>query len=479
MSENSKGRFINGRWTAAHGGAFEVHNPAHPDQVVSSWTASSPIDVEEALRAAGEAFHDWRGVPVFERHTALNAFAAAIEARLQDIAQAITLEQGKPLAEARAEASKALQEARFAFTQCLQPSGAASMGARPGFRNLVIRRPRGVIAAVTPWNFPILTPMRKIAPALAWGNCVVIKPSEFTPGAVALIADAAAQTLPSGVLQVVNGAAETARALIGSPLVQGITFTGSVSTGRLVYAAAAGSLAEISLELGGKNAAVVHDCADVAATASAIMGAAMQCAGQRCTAISRVIVRESLRAPLVRALVEIAEAAVLGDGMQPGVTMGPVTTAAQLSKVEQMVAEGLQSGALLRTGGRRVQPETAPRGRFYAPTVLDAVSASASIAREEIFGPVLSVLGYETLEQGIELVNDVPFGLTSSFFSNDYRAVRTFMEQARTGMLHVNHGTIPDSHMPFGGIGHSGVGAYSVGPSAQFFYTTEHAVYLP
>ena len=479
MSNIVRDRFFNGRWTAAHGSVLEVFNPAHPDRVVSRCTTSSPADVDEILQAASEAFRTWRCVPVFERYTALTNFAAAIEAALPDIAQAITLEQGKPLAEARAEAGKALQEARFAFTQCLQPSGAAPMGARPGFRDLVIRRPRGVIAAVTPWNFPILTPMRKIAPALAWGNCIVIKPSEFTPGAVALIADAAAQTLPAGVLQVVNGAAETARSLVGSPRVQGVTFTGSIATGRQVYVAAAESLAELSLELGGKNAAVVHDCDDIDAVASAIMGAAMQCAGQRCTAISRVIVHESLRTPLVNALVQIAEAAVLGDGMLPGMTMGPLTTAAQLDKVEQMVAEGLQAGALLRTGGCRMQPDNAREGRFYAPTILDAVPPSSSIAREEIFGPVLSVLGYDSLEQAIRLVNDVPHGLTSSFFSNDYRAVRNFMEQAQTGMLHVNHGTVPDSHMPFGGIGQSGVGAYSVGASAQAFYTTEHVVYLP
>ena len=224
---------------------------------------------------------------------------------------------------------------------------------------------------------------------------------------------------------------------------QGVTFTGSIATGRQVYVAAAESLAELSLELGGKNAAVVHDCDDIDAVASAIMGAAMQCAGQRCTTISRVIVHESLRTPLVNALVQIAEAAVLGDGMLPGMTMGPLTTAAQLDKVEQMVAEGLQAGALLRTGGCRMQPDNAREGRFYAPTILDDVPPSSSVAREEIFGPVLSVLGYDSLEQAIRLVNDVPHGLTSSFFSNDYRAVRNFMEQAQTGMLHVNHGTVP------------------------------------
>jgi aldehyde dehydrogenase (NAD+) len=479
MTESDRGLFRGGRWQAARGAAFKVTNPAHPGQVASRWTAATPEDVEEALQTAGKAFSSWGRVPVFERYAALTAFATAIEARGEEIARAITLEQGKPLAEARGELAKALQEARFAFTQCLQPSGAAPMGARPGFRDLVVRRPRGVIAAVTPWNFPILTPMRKISPALAYGNCIVIKPSEFTPGAVALVADAAALTLPPGVLQVVNGAAETARALTGSLRVQGITFTGSVGTGRQVYAAAAGSLAELSLELGGKNAAVVHDTADIPATADAIMGAAMQCAGQRCTAISRVIVREALREPLVRALVQLAETNVLGDGLNAGVSMGPVTTAAQLAKIEQMVIEGLASGAILRTGGRRVQPPDAPEGRFYAPTVLDAVPRDASVAREEVFGPVLSVMGYETLEDAIGLINGVPFGLTSSFFSNDYQAVRTFMEQARTGMLHINHGTVPDSHMPFGGIGHSGVGAYSVGPSAQSFYTTEHAVYMP
>jgi len=479
VASAERGLFSQGRWQAARGAAFEVGNPAHPGRVVGRWTAATPDEVEQSLAAAAQAFAGWRSVPVFERHARLTAFAAAIEARGEDIARAITLEQGKPLAEARGELAKALQETCFAFTQCLQATGAAPAGARPGFRNLVVRRPRGVIAAITPWNFPILTPMRKIAPALAWGNCIVVKPSEFTPGAVALVADAAALTLPPGVLQVVNGAAETAAALTGSPRVQGISFTGSVATGRRVFAAAAGSLAELSLELGGKNAAVVHDTPDIAATASAIMGAAMQCAGQRCTAISRVIVREPLREPLVQALVQIAQALVPGDGLEPGVTLGPVTTAAQLAKIEQMVSEGLQAGAVLRTGGTRVQPATAPQGRFYAPTVLDAVPRQAAVAREEIFGPVLSVMGYDTLDDAIALLNDVPYGLTSSFFSQDYRAVRRFMEEARTGMLHVNHGTVPDSHMPFGGIGDSGVGAFSVGASAQAFYTTEHSIYLP
>jgi acyl-CoA reductase-like NAD-dependent aldehyde dehydrogenase len=479
VSDDPKGALIGGRWRSGGGEPFEVHNPAHPDRVVGRWGVADAGDVEAALADAHRAFDAWRAVPVFERHAVLGAFAAALEARADEIARAIVLEQGKPLAEARGETAKAIQEARFAFTQCLQPSGAAPMGARPGFRNLVIRRPRGVIAAVTPWNFPILTPLRKIAPALAWGNCVVIKPSEFTPGAVALIAEAACATLPSGVLQVVNGGADTARALVGSPRVQGVSFTGSVPTGRQVYAAAAQSLAEISLELGGKNAAVVHDCEDIDAVAAAIMGAAMQCSGQRCTAISRIVVREPLREPLVRALVRLAERAVPGDGLLPATTLGPVTTAAQLEKIGRMVADGLRDGAVLRTGGVRLQPDSAPQGRFFAPTVLDAVPRASAAAREEIFGPVLSVLGYDTLDEGIALLNDVPYGLTSSFFSNDHRAVRAFMERARTGMLHVNHGTIPDSHMPFGGIGDSGVGAYSVGRSAEAFYTTEHSVYLP
>ncbi|MDE3130073.1 MAG: aldehyde dehydrogenase family protein, partial [Acidobacteriota bacterium] len=258
----------------------------------------------------------------------------------------------------------------------------------------------------------------------------------------------------------------------------GVTFTGSVATGKRIYALAAENLAEISLELGGKNAAVIHDVKDLDACLDQITTAACMCAGQRCTAISRVIVRRPLLHAVSDGLVKRAERAVLGDGLQPGTTMGPLTNERQLVRVAAMVQAGAKEGAKVLTGGRPARVPGLERGYFYAPTVLADVAPSMSVAREEIFGPVISVLAYDDLDEAFAILNGVEYGLTSALFSGDNSVVQRFVDESENGMLHVNHGTIPDNHMPFGGVKASGVGAYSVGPSAVSFYTTEHSVYI-
>lgn len=466
-----------GQWLGG-GETFETRNPARPDEIVGRY-ATTPADaVPGVIRTAAEAQAQWGATPPVERSRQMERFLDAVAERTEAIAAAVTCEQGKPLAEARGEIGKSLREARFMAGEAARPHGDVVPNQRPGMRNLVLRRPRGVIAAVTPWNFPVLTPMRKIAPALTFGNAIVLKPSEFTPAAAALIAEVASETLPGGVLQLVQGGAETGAALVSDPGVHGVTFTGSVVTGRRIYAAAAESLAEISLELGGKNAAVIHDTEDLDACLDQVVGAANQCAGQRCTAISRVIVRDDLRDAVLDGLVRRAEAERLGDGAADGTTMGPLTNRAQLERVEDYVRQGLEAGARALTGGRRAQVDGCPGGYFFEPTVLAEVTPEMSVAREEIFGPVLSVLSYRDFDQALEILNGVEYGLTSALFSNDNRIVQRFLEQSRNGMMHVNHGTVPDDHMPFGGVRNSGVGAYSVGRSAVAFYTTEHSAYI-
>ena len=457
---------------------FETRNPARPAEVVGRYAGTTAEGLERALAAAARAQASWRRIAGVERALALGRFLDAVAARSGDIARAITREQGKPLAEARNETAKAIAEGRAMAAFVATDSGEVRPSARAGVRNMVLRRPRGVIGAITPWNFPILTPMRKIAPAVAFGNAIVLKPSEFAPAAAQLVVDAARGVLPDDLVQIVLGGAEVGGALVSHAGVAGVTFTGSVATGKRVYAAAAAHLAEVSLELGGKNAAVVHDAPDLGACLDQVMLAACLCAGQRCTAISRVIVRRALHDDTVAGLAERAAAAKLGDGLDPATTMGPLTTAQQLAHVRELVEAGVAAGARVVTGGRPVEVAGCEGGYFHAPTVLDRVDAGNRVAREEIFGPVISVIAYDTLDEAFSILNGVGYGLTSSLFSQDAGVIRRFVDESENGMIHVNHGTIPDNHMPFGGIKDSGVGAYSVGPSAAHFHTTEHSVYL-
>ncbi|MHA6689875.1 aldehyde dehydrogenase family protein [Devosia sp. A449] len=459
-------------------GVFETRNPARPEEVVGLYAVSSAQDVDNSFAAAAAAQVAWGQKPQAERNAAMASFFNAIERRGEEIAVSITLEQGKPIAEARAETGKSLGEGRAMLGHAMSVGNAQQATWRPGFRNTVTRRPRGVIAAISPWNFPILTPMRKIAPALAFGNAIVLKPSEFTPAAAAIIAECASEHLPANLLSLAFGAGAVGDRMVRNRRVHGVTFTGSVNTGKAIYAAGADNLLELSLELGGKNAAVINDVTDIDAAVAQVAGAAFQCAGQRCTAISRILVHASLKQAVTDAIAKLAQAQVLGDGFAPGVTMGPLSHGAQLDKVESVVEQARAAGARVVTGGTRIRPESAPDGYFYAPTILGDVDPDSAAARDEIFGPVVSVLSYQSEDEAFDMLNSVGYGLTASLFSNQLSLVERFIAQCETGMVHINHGTIPDNHMPFGGIKDSGVGAYSVGPSSAAFYTSEHSVYV-
>lgn len=472
------GCLIEGRWVAGEGGEFETRNPARPQEMIGRYSAASAVQVAAAVDGARKAQRAWRNIPSVERGAIFGRFLAALETRVDELARSITLEQGKPLTESRGEVAKSLGEARFMLGEAARGHSEVLPSARPGIRNMVVRRPRGVIAAVTPWNFPILTPMRKISPALVFGNAIVLKPSEFTPATACIVADAARGVLPDGLLQIVNGGAAVGAALVSAVGVDGVTFTGSVATGKRIYGLAAQNLAEISLELGGKNAAVVNDVPDLGACLDQVMGAAFMCAGQRCTAVSRVLVHRPLLGDVLDGLVERARKVALGDGMEPSTTMGPLTNEAQHGRVAKMVDAGLREGAKALIGGKPAEVRGLAGGYFYSPTVLADVEPRMSVAREEIFGPAVSVLAYDSLDEAMAILNGVEYGLTSALFSNDNTVIQRFVDESETGMIHVNHGTIPDNHMPFGGVKASGVGAYSVGSSAANFYTTEHSVYI-
>ncbi|WP_427184800.1 aldehyde dehydrogenase family protein [Bordetella bronchialis] len=472
------GNLIDGVWQDT-GQIFDTHNPARPAETVGRYAMADKAMVDRAVAAASRAAREWRRVTVAQRCDILGRYIDAIEAARGVLAAAITAEQGKTLKESLGEVAKACGESRYMMQHAMAETGsrhAASL--RPGVRNLVVRRPRGVIVAITPWNFPVMTPMRKIAPALAFGNAIIVKASEFTPAAACLLGAIAADILPNGLVQILHGGPEIGNALVSHPGVQGVTFTGSVGTGKRIVAATASNLAEVSLELGGKNAAVIHDTDDLDACLDQVAQAAMMCSGQRCTAVSRVLVRRDLHAQVAAGLARRMAAMRLGDGSDPSTELGPMTHRAQLEHVRLSVDQARRDGAVVVTGGEPVRVPGCVDGYFYAPTLLDRVAPDSAAAREEIFGPVVSLISYETLDDALHLLNDVAYGLTAALFSNDARPIARFVDECETGMLHVNHGTVPDSHMPFGGIKASGVGAYSVGPGAAAFYTTEHSVYL-
>jgi aldehyde dehydrogenase (NAD+) len=320
--------------------------------------------------------------------------------------------------------------------------------------------------------------MRKIAPALAHGNAIVLKPSEFSPATACIIADLGRGVLPDGLLGIVLGKASTGQALVSHPLTDAVTFTGSVPTGCAIYQLAARSLAEVSLELGGKNPIVIHDTDDLDACLDEAITGALNNAGQRCTAVSRVLVQNKLAADVEAGLAQRMRSVVVGNGFHEGSRIGPLAMKAQFEKVASMVDKGVAEGARVAAGGRRLSPAGWESGYFMAPTLLCGVTPDMSVAREEIFGPVLSVLPYEHIEDALELVNDVQFGLAASLFSNDQRVVNLFIDHAEAGMLHINNQTATDPNMPFIGVKDSGVGACSVGQGASSFYSSERAVYL-
>lgn len=472
------GNLVGGTW--CHGGVtFSTLNPARPSETVGRYAFATPELVDSAVHAAAESQRQWRKLPGARRRELISHYIDAIEAHTKQLAEAITAEQGKTLAESRSEVAKACAEGRFMLQHAMTGEGSRhAPSLRPGVRNLVVRRPRGVIVAITPWNFPVMTPMRKIAPSIAFGNAVIVKASEFTPAASCILGDIAMRHLPEALVQVLHGGAEIGHALVSHRGVHGVAFTGSVGTGKRILAATAANLAEISLELGGKNAAVIHDAEDLDSCLDQVFAAALMCSGQRCTAVSRVLVKRELHDAVASGLARRAAAARLGDGTNPDTELGPITHRAHFEEVARSVERAREEGAIVLSGGSQVRIAGCDGGLFFAPTVLDRVVATSDAARREIFGPVVSILEYETLDEAIGILNDVDYGLTASLFSNDARAIARFVDECETGMIHVNHGTVPDSHMPFGGVKASGVGAYSVGASAAAFYTTEHSVYL-
>ncbi|GAB7389086.1 aldehyde dehydrogenase family protein [Bacillaceae bacterium] len=470
--------YINGCWVSSSDNrTFQRENPANPREIVTIAPDSTAEDTQQAVEAAHGAFPEWASTPAPQRGEILFRFASLLEAEKEEIARYLTREQGKTLKESLGEINKTIQEVRYTAGEACRLEGQTLPSERPGIEIRTVRVPKGVIAAITPWNFPIVTPLRKIAPALAAGNTVVFKPASVTAGIGAKIVELFERAgLPKGVLNLIIGSGrEVGTPLIRHPLVKGITFTGSTDVGAMIYRMAAERLIQVQLEMGGKNAAIIYDYRDPKGAVDQIMAAAFAAAGQRCTAISRVLVQRSMEEEVIGLIKEKCSSYIVGDGLDAQTTMGPLVSKDHLETVENYVKIGLEEGALLVCGGKRVTG--AHQGYFFEPTVFSNVLPSMRIAREEIFGPVLIVTAVDSFEEAIRIANDTEYGLAASCFTHNMEYADMFVKQVQAGMLHLNNGTISESHVPFGGLNHSAIGPYSIGTTAKDYFTDLKVVY--
>lgn len=472
--------FIDGEWTASEGGTVPIYHSARRSQVLGYFPNSTEADVNRAVEAAHAAFPAWAATPATERAAILMKFADLLERDLEELTYRLSAEQGKTLSESRGEVLRAAQETRFAAGETLRMAGYTLPGDRERVAIRTLRQPIGVVAAIAPWNFPVITPVRKISPALAYGCTVVFKPATATPWATVKLMELYAEAgVPAGVVNLVIGSgSKIGDALVSHPLVAGISFTGSTEQGLRIQRLAAERLARTQLELGGKNPAIVLDYGDLTHAARQIVSAAFTCSGQRCTAISRVIVlrdrAEELKQELLKEMTKIK----VGPAWDPEVTMGPLINQEQMDTVLEYIRVGKEEGARLLAGGKVLRDGVYAEGCYVTPALFDRVTPEMRIAREEIFGPVLCVLEAEDTESALRMANDTEYGLAAAVFTDRLTEAEDFAERLRSGMVHINHGTASASHAPFGGVKLSGYGPYSIGRSNLEFYTEMKVLYV-
>jgi alpha-ketoglutaric semialdehyde dehydrogenase len=463
------------RWET-DGDLVDDLNPARYGVVVARTPVTGARVVAQAAMAARAALPDWSRLPAPARGEILFRTGEILAERADALGRELSSEEGKTLSEGVGEVRRAAAIFRYAAGRTLEPIGSVYASATPGSRITTIRQPIGVVAVITPWNFPIAIPAWKIAPAIAHGNTVVFKPASATPLLASRLVEALVDAgLPPGVVNLVfaPGAAVTS-AWIEGGAVDALSFTGSEAVGRELQALAVARGIKVQLELGGKNAVVVDTSADLDRAADLIVRGAMASAGQKCTATSRVIPVGGVRGPLLERLVDRVTRLVPGDPLDPETTLGPVVDRQAHDRILATVDQAVRDGA--RVAG--TSPGD-PRGSFVPATILDEVAAEMTIAHAEVFGPVLSVIGAPTLDAAIRTHNQVAYGLSGSIFTRDLEAAATFIEAARVGIVHVNGETAgAEPHVPFGGMKASSSWSREQGHAADEFYTQTKTVYV-
>jgi aldehyde dehydrogenase (NAD+) len=482
MSETPTYRnYIGGEWVpAASGRTTENRNPA-TGALLGLFPASDQTDVDRAVAAAVTAFRTWRLHPAPRRGEMLFRVAEILTRRKEEIARTMTEEMGKVLVEARGDVQEGIDMAYYMAGEGRRLFGHVVPAELPNKAAMAVRDPLGVVACVTPWNFPVAIPSWKTMAALIAGNTVVLKPATDTPhSAIKLVEVYEEAGLPPGVLNIVCGSgSDVGMPLVRHPDVAAVSFTGSNEVGRQVNVAAAERFKRVTLELGGKNAVMVLDDADLDLAVEGILWSAFGTTGQRCTACSRLIVQRGARAELERRLMERASALRLGNGLDDATQVGPLINASQLERVHGYMEVARQEGARILTGGEPAREGALAQGHFYRPTLVTDVRPQMRLAQEEIFGPVLSLIEVESLDEAIHVNNDTRYGLSSSLFTRDANAVQIAMRDVSTGILYINAGTTgAEIQLPFGGTRGTGNGHREAGLGALEFFTEWKAIYV-
>jgi acyl-CoA reductase-like NAD-dependent aldehyde dehydrogenase len=469
--------YIAGEWVAGNGSTPNI-NPSNLDDVLGEYALGDAAQVDAAVGAARAAFAAWSTSGVQMRADALDKIGTEILARREELGRLLAREEGKTLPEAMGEATRAGHIFKFFAGECLRLSGDTLPSVRPGIGVEVTREPLGVIGLITPWNFPIAIPAWKIAPALAYGNCVVIKPADLVPGCAWALAEIISRSgIPPGVFNLVMGQGRSVgEALVNHPGVDGISFTGSQSVGQRIAATCVAQHKKVQLEMGGKNPQVVLDDADLKQAVELCAQSAFFSTGQRCTASSRIIVTQGIYPAFIEALQARVAALKVDNALMAGTEIGPVVSEAQLAQDLSYVAIAQSEGGRLLCGGQRL--ERATPGFYMAPALITDTTPGMRINREEVFGPVASVIQVRDYDEALAVANDTPFGLSAGIATTSLKHASHFKRHAQAGMVMVNLPTAGvDYHVPFGGRKGSSYGAREQGRYAAEFFTTVKTAY--
>ncbi len=474
--------FIDGKWCDAKSGqVFEDRNPANWDEIVGIFPRSGKEDVDEAVKSARKAFDAWRLVPAPKRGDVLKKVGDIMVARKEEIATLMTREMGKVLMETRGDVQEGIDTAYYAASEGRRLFGHTVPSELPNKFNMSIRVPVGVAGIVTPWNFPMAIPTWKIFPALLCGNTIVFKPASDTPATATLLVEILIEAgVPEHAVNIVHGGGgEVGMAIVDHPDIDLISFTGSTSVGKKISELSSKNLKRVSLELGGKNAQIVMDDADLTLALEGVLWGAFGTTGQRCTATSRLILHEKIHDTFVSMLVERTKNLRLGDGLLPTTDVGPCINEGQRKTNQSYVDIGVKEGAKLLIGGSAATGGSLDRGWFYQPTIFTGVKPDMRIAKEEIFGPVLSVLKVRSLDEAVTVLNNTMYGLSSSIYTSDVNSAFKAVRDIRAGITYINGPTIgAEAHMPFGGVKQTGNGHREGGWTVYDFFSEWKTVYV-
>ena len=478
MGAGNKGNLIGGRWVDG-AAIFNSVSPSDLSDEIGVYSEATPTQVAEAVACAREALPDWSRSHVREREQILKRIGVTITKRAEELGRLVSREEGKPLREGIGEVRRAAELFEYYAGECLRQFGECGPSLRPGISVEVRREPVGVVAVIAPWNFPVALPSWKIAPALAYGNCVVFKPSELVPATSVAFARILVESgVPAGVFNMVLGKGpEVGRTLVEDPGVDAVSFTGSVPTGEKVAASAIKHMAKLQLEMGGKNPLVVLNDADLDLAIDCAVQGGFFSTGQRCTASSRLIVEKDIHDRFVAGVEQRLSALKVGHSLDEETQIGPLVSESQLERNLYYLDVGRSEGARLLRGGKRAAART--EGYYLEPALFVDTQSSMRINQEEIFGPIASVIAVDRYEDALQVANDTEFGLTAGIITKSAKHAEHFRRNAAAGVVTVNTATVGlDFHVPFGGTKRSSYGLREQGTYAREFYTDTRIAYV-